>query len=52
MFKKKYGSVLDEIDVEPHPKLKGYSKKWALFFPLMIIFRRLAFVGSVVLIPD
>ena len=52
LFKKKYGSVLDEIDVEPHPKLKGYNKKWALFFPVMIIFRRLAFVGSVVLIPD
>ena len=32
--------------------MKGYNKKWALFFPLMIIFRRLAFVGSVVLLPD
>ena len=49
-FKKRYGSVLDEIVVEVHPKL--YSKKWALFFPMMVIFRRLAFVGSVVLIPD
>lgn len=47
-FVKKWGTVLDGMDTDPHPEKKGYNRRWALFFPLMMLCRRIVFVVTVI----
>ena len=48
---KKWGTVLEGTDTNPHPQKKGYNKKWALLFPLLMVGRRLLFVIAVIAMP-
>ena len=50
-FVKKWGTVLDQTDTNPDPVKKGYNLKWALFFPLMMLGRRIVFVITVIATP-
>ena len=51
-FRKKYGSVLEGLDLDPDPKRKGYDKKWALFFQMLLLLRRVLFVIAVIGAPN
>ena len=46
-WKSKWGSVLDGMDTEPDPRIKRFNKRWALFFPMFLLIRRVAFVVAV-----
>ena len=48
VFVKKWGTVIEGMDTNPHPEKKGYDKRWALFFPLIMLGRRLLFVITVI----
>ena len=52
VFKKKFGTVLAGLDREPDPLRKGYDKRWALFFQMLLLLRRLLFVIAVIGAPD
>ena len=49
-FQAKWGSVLVGMDIEPHPL--RYNKKLALFFPILLLVRRLTFVAAVIFTPS
>ena len=52
VFNKKYGTVLAGLDRDPDPVRKGYDKRWALFYQMLLLLRRLLFVIAVIGAPN
>ena len=40
------------MDTKPHPEHKGHNPKWAIFYPLMMLLRRLGLILTIFLTPD
>ena len=50
-FVARWGAVLEGTDTDPHHERKGHDAKWALFFPLMMLGRRILFTLTVFMTP-